>query len=389
METVPGEKGMELFAVLTINAVISVVLYYTITSKVTERIRSHMLKRINEEIRDFVDELETESLRQVDLMGSRILTFKEMISKAEELVKRIERVTTPDLLDKIRIENLNSENQSQESSNRFFDERPYISSTRTEEEKPTLKNAKVANGEKATLRNVNAAHVPDSVQQGIGHIYKENLDLIGEEGERPNIHVGPASVARKNTTHNSYIQKQQSNPAAPQKNSRPQNKSESVSPGSTSNLVLETIGRGVRKFFGIREIKTIREEDDSALNDFFPGTRNSTLDISLDEDPFAPVLDSTLSATPNFKDNLKSTEGDFTKIFRDNITGYTPPKPDSTRISAEATLLEIAEDSTKIEKVVFLLKRKYTHEEISEVLDLALGEVDIIERFRLDRNRRF
>nr|WP_167324066.1 hypothetical protein [Leptospira alexanderi] len=361
LETVPGEKGMELFAVLAINAFISVVLYYTITSKVTEKIRTHMLQRINEEIRDFVDELETESLRQVDLIGSRILTFKEMTSKVEELVKRIEQATTPDILDKIQIQ---TESPNPSSGQDFYS----LASDLIKEDKKSLKSP-------------NVTKVPGSIQQGIGHIYKENLDLVREEGEAPTVRIDFASVVQKNTAQNSYIQK----PNA-QKNSRPQIKSETISEGSTSNFVLETIGRGVRKFFGIQEIRTIPKEDSSA-NDFFPGTRNSTLDISLDEDPFSPVQDSTLSNTPVFKDNLKPA--DFGRILQENITGYKPLKPDSTRISAEAALLEIGEDSTKIEKVVFLLKRKYTHEEISEVLDLALGEVDIIERFRLDRNRRF
>ncbi|EKR64537.1 hypothetical protein LEP1GSC036_2661 [Leptospira weilii str. 2006001853] len=351
---------MELFAVLAINAFVSVVLYYTITSKVTEKIRNHMLKRINEEIRDFVDELETESLRQVDLIGSRILTFKEMTSKAEELVKRIEQATTPDILDKIQIQTESPNLSGQDSY-------PPVSDLMEEGKK--------------SLKSPNVTKVPGSIQQGIGHIYKENLDLVREEGEAPTVQIDFASIVRKNTAQNSYIRK----PNA-QKDFRPQIKSETISEGSTSNLVLETIGRGVRKFFGIQEIKTIRKEDSSA-NDFFPGTRNSTLDISLDEDPFSPVSDFTLSDTPVFKDNLKSA--DFGRILQENITGYKPLKPDSTRISAEAALLEIGEDSTKIEKVVFLLKRKYTHEEISEVLDLALGEVDIIERFRLDRNRRF
>ncbi|AXR65600.1 hypothetical protein DQM28_16635 [Leptospira mayottensis] len=374
LETVPGEKGMELFAVLAINAFVSVILYYTITSKVTEKIRTHMLKRINEEIRDFVDELETESLRQVDLIGSRILTFKEMTLKVEELVKRIEQATTPDILDKIRLEN-------PENVNRFMETSSLASESGSLGKNPSF--LKVGEEEKPTLRNANLAKVPGSVQQGIGHIYKENLDLIREEGEVPTVHIDSASVVRKNTVQNSYIQKPI--PANAQKNSRPQIKSEAV--GSTSNLVLETIGKGVRKFFGIQEIKTIRKEDTS-VNDFFPGTRNSTLDISLDEDPFSPVpsSDFALGGTPIFKDNLKPA--DFGRILQENITGYKPIKPDSTRISAEAALLEIGEDSTKIEKVVFLLKRKYTHEEVSEVLDLALGEVDIIERFRLDRNRR-
>ncbi|PJZ42593.1 hypothetical protein CH370_05080 [Leptospira kmetyi] len=378
---------MELFAVLAINAVISVVLYYTITSKVTERIRTHMLGKINEEIRDFVDELETESLRQVDLIGSRILTFKEMTAKVEELVKRIEQATTPDILGKIKIDS------------------------------PASEIGNVETQTPSRLQDSSYGKIPGSVQQGIGHIYKENLDLFREEGEvrsaaqstplqnpltanASSNETAAATNTRVSSSENSYIQKPKTtasgqkpktqNSSAAQTQSRNPNQTQ-TSQGSTSNLVLETIGKGVRKFFGIQEIKAVRDEDDTTSgNDFFPGTRNSTLDISLDEDPFAPEPDfgSTLGGTPVFKDNLKSKDADFGRILQDNVNGYKPPKPDSARISAEAALLEIGEDSTKIEKVVFLLKRKYTHEEISEVLDLALGEVDIIERFRLDRNRR-
>lgn len=352
LETYRG-KSMELFAVLAINAVVSVVLYYTITSKVTERIRTHMLGKINGEIRDFIDELETESLRQVDLMGARILTFKEITSKAEELVKRIEQATSSDILEKIQIVHkdsvINVENKESENS--------------------------------YSLKNGNYTGISGFVQQGIGHIYKENLDLIKEDVED----------FSNSKIHTSYIQKSETTSKVTKREVVSKNKSEILPQGSTSNLVLETIGKGVRKFFGIQEIKTVREEDETSGNDFFPGTRNSTLDISLDENPFTPVSESKLNETSSlvFKDNLKPKEADFGRILQENIVGYQPIKPDSTKISAEAALLEIGEDSTKIEKVVFLLKRKYTHEEISEVLDLALGEVDIIERFRLDRNRRF
>ncbi|MBW9232994.1 hypothetical protein JQK62_11800 [Leptospira santarosai] len=384
---------MELFAVLAINAIVSVVLYYTITSKVTEKIRTHMLKRINEEIRDFVDELETESLRQVDLIGSRILTFKEMTFKVEELVKRIEQATTPDILSKIRLENSDVPSSNREDVNRFREtsssDSSFVSESRSPEKNSPFSD--VDEVDKPTLRNTNVSKIPGSVQQGIGHIYKENLDLVREEWET---HTQPVP-------QNSYIQKNKITRAVQnQKPQTEQTKSKLESPATKinrqsqkpalsqgSNLVLETIGRGVRKFFGIQEIKTIRDDVDTIENDFFPGTRNSTLDISLDEDPFAPVPNSELGGTTSFKDNLKPA--DFGKILRDNVNGYKPINPDSARISAEAALFEIGEDSTKIEKVVFLLKRKYTHEEISEVLDLALGEVDIIERFRLDRNRRF
>lgn len=353
---------MELFAVLAINAVISVVLYYTITSKVTERIRTHMLKKINEEIRDFVDELETESMRQVDLIGSRILTFKEMTLKAEELVKRIEQATTPGILNQIQTENPVLKNDSSHSMDSKFQDSPTIPE-----------------------KNWNA-RVSGSVQKGIGNIYKENLDLIKEESEFEIPKQPKATLAENNP----YSQKPVNRVQTSKKEIPVSKTQEQVVPGSTSNLVLETIGKGVRKFFGIQEIKAVAEEESNA-NDYFPGTRNTTLDISLDEDPFAPVEErpGALGGTPVFKDNLKSKESDFGRILQENVTGYKPPKPDSARISAEAALLEVGEDSTKIEKVVFLLKRKYSHEEISDALDLALGEVDIIERFRLDRNRRF
>ncbi|TGK25126.1 hypothetical protein [Leptospira stimsonii] len=353
---------MELFAVLAINAVISVVLYYTITSKVTERIRTHMLKKINEEIRDFVDELETESMRQVDLIGSRILTFKEMTLKVEELVKRIEQATAPGILNTIQNETSTLKNDSSFS----------MSSPFQDVSKPSEKNLNTS--------------VSGFVQKGIGNIYKENLDLIKEEEEFETPKPQRAALSQTNP----YSQKSAPKIQPIKKETAQAKMQEEVVPGSTSNLVLETIGKGVRKFFGIQEIKAVAEKESEA-NDYFPGTRNTTLDISLDEDPFSPVDEnpSALGGIANFKDNLKSKESDFGRILQENVTGYKPPKPDSAKISAEAALLEVGEDSTKIEKVVFLLKRKYSHEEISDALDLALGEVDIIERFRLDRNRRF
>ncbi|MDV6235214.1 hypothetical protein CH379_006180 [Leptospira ellisii] len=375
---------MELFAVFAINAVISVVLYYTITSKVTERIRTHMLKKINEEIRDFVDELETESLRQVDLIGSRILTFKEMTLKAEELVRRIEQAAGSEILSKIRI---GSGADSEETSRSGV---PFSGRDSVSEE--TLRTKSIVSG----------AKIPGTIQQGIGHIYKENLELNQEEEGR-DVYVSkngdPARLRRDHSTFpalsSEVSQKRKTDSASDQPRAaasaqRPKTDSaERTTSGSTSNLVLETIGKGVRKFFGIQEIKTIAEETDR--NDYFPGTRNSTLDISLDEDPFASeeTGESTLAGIPRFTDNRSPKEADFGRILNDNLTGYEPQRSDSAKISAESVLLEIGEDASKIEKVVFLLKRKYSHEEISEVLDLALGEVDIIERFRLDRNRRF
>ncbi|MBM9577946.1 hypothetical protein JWG45_12390 [Leptospira sp. 201903070] len=357
---------MELFAVLAINAVISVALYYTITSKVTERIRTHMLKKINDEIRDFVDELETESMRQVDLIGSRILTFKEMTLKAEELVKRIEQATTPGIFSPLQSETSGLKSDFSPSE-----------------------NLQVPDSEKGITEKKLNARISGSVQQGIGNIYKENLDLIKEEIEFEIPKTQKTTVTQVAQV-NPYSQKPQARAQVSKKEIPVSKMNEKTTPGTTSNLVLETIGKGVRRFFGIQEIKAIAEEESSA-GDYFPGTRNTTLDISLDDDPFAPVEErsSTLGGTASFTDNLKSKESDFGRILQENVTGYKSPKPDSAKISAEAALMEIGDDATKIEKVVFLLKRKYSHEEISDALDLALGEVDIIERFRLDRNRRF
>lgn len=204
---------MELFAVLAINAVVSVVLYYTITSKVTEKIRTHMLKRINEEIRDFVDELETESLRQVDLIGSRILTFKEMTFKVEELVKRIEQATTPDILSKIRLENSDVPSSNREDVNRFREtsssDSSFVSESRSPEKNPPFSD--VDEVDKPTLRNTNVSKIPGSVQQGIGHIYKENLDLVREEWET---HTQPVP-------QNSYIQKNKTTRAVQNQNRKP------------------------------------------------------------------------------------------------------------------------------------------------------------------------
>ncbi|MBE8432630.1 hypothetical protein IQB77_23455, partial [Leptospira interrogans serovar Pomona] len=94
-------------------------------------------------------------------------------------VKRIEQATTPGILDKIRLESPGTSNP--ENVNHFMETSSFASESGSPGKNPSF--SKVGEEEKPTLRNTNLAKIPDSVQQGIGYIYKENLDLVKEEGE--------------------------------------------------------------------------------------------------------------------------------------------------------------------------------------------------------------
>ncbi len=87
------------------------------------------------------------------------------------------------------------------------------------------------------------------------------------------------------------------------------------------------------------------------------------------------VLDNNRSVPP-FQ---KFVEGISEKpqIFKDKLL-----------ISPKAALAEIPPGAPKIDKVVHLLKKGFSHSEISEELGLAIPEISLIETIKLERNRR-
>ncbi len=89
------------------------------------------------------------------------------------------------------------------------------------------------------------------------------------------------------------------------------------------------------------------------------------------------------------KDNLLVSEGEEFANYLTKTLKSSPKVPvDKVKISISTALSELPENTSKVDKVVYLLKKGYSHVEISEELELALPEISLIETLKMERGRR-
>lgn len=400
-----GRNAMELFAVLFLNILIAAGLYVGISAQVTKRIRFHMIRRINEEIRSLVDEVQTETEVQIELLNSKIQAYKILVQrsdaleekyrsvlrKLEELPERILGEKTEDR--KIPVQEFETLPQEKEES--FEEPNAPLRTKLNEEEEFKNEYLTLIREKQKEMRSVQEESLEERRQdltakagEGVGRLYRQNI---------------PESQTKE--TAKPFL-----DPA--RKIQAPRNRGEEIAESESNSGTL-----GILKAFGKKIKESMGWSDTQELLGQPSPTRapqpmynpSSTFDISLDGDPFEenriPVssdegggnLKADFSyqsqeiqrtSRPKTTNHKIPPEENFEKVLGKKMSGYVPQKPDSVKISSEVALQSLGENATKIEKVVFLLKKGYSHEEISEALDLAMGEVDIIERFRLERNRR-
>ncbi|MGJ4746585.1 hypothetical protein ACQV5M_09535 [Leptospira sp. SA-E8] len=375
---------MELFTVLFLNIIIAAGLYVGISAQVTKRIRSHMIRRINEEIRTLVDEIQTETESQIELLNSKIQAYKILVQRSDSLEDKYRSI-----LQKLESESVEEELETSEPSIlthheevQIFDEEKFKNEylTLIREKQKELKTSPTE-----SLEN-RKQELAAKAGEGVGRLYKQNL-RENYSPENPKPFLDPE---RKNL-------KKETAPA--------------LEEDSGTLGILKNFGKTIKNVMGWKDPQELMSEISPTRTPQPMYNPSSTFDISLDGDPFeenkidfsedisggslkaevayTPELDPKKTSSKSKRtDNKIPVEENFGKVLERKMTGYVPQKQDSVKISSETALKDLGEGASKIEKVVFLLKKGYSHEEISEALDLATGEVDIIERFRLERNRR-
>jgi hypothetical protein len=140
------------------------------------------------------------------------------------------------------------------------------------------------------------------------------------------------------------------------------------------------IGKVFRSILGIPNPQYEREEMATKTTGEKVQSRPSKgIDFSVGGNP--------LLETETFLDN--STDELPFKNFLETSGNFSPKTPqDKLSISTKASLAELPESAPKIDKVVHLLKKGFSHSEISEELGLAIPEISLIETIKLERNRR-
>jgi hypothetical protein len=154
----------------------------------------------------------------------------------------------------------------------------------------------------------------------------------------------------------------------------------SQSPNDTSGWVGE-IGKVFRSLLGIPDPREDREEMLSKGSAEKVQSRLSKgIDFSVGGNP---LLESDYT-------DLNKEDSPFQTLLESQETPKFSPAPkDKLTISPKASLAELPQNAPKIDKVVHLLKKGFSHSEISEELGLAIPEISLIETIKLERNRRF
>ncbi|EMJ98595.1 hypothetical protein LEP1GSC192_0211 [Leptospira sp. B5-022] len=403
-------RAMELFTVLFLNIIIAVGLYVGISAQVTKRIRSHMIRRINEEIRTLVDEIQTETESQIELLNSKIQAYKILVQRSDSLEEKYRSILQK--LESLPEKILSTEGQKLEKQNIIPE--PILEFESVEEkleaEEPSIltHQEKVQSSDEEKFKNEYLTLIREKQKElkaaPTESFEKRKQELAAKAGE------GVGRLYKQNLREN-Y------SPENPKPFLDPERKNLKKEPSSVSEVdsgtlgILKTFGKKIKDVMGWKDAQELMSEISPTRTPQPMYNPSSTFDISLDGDPFEEnkiefpenISGGSLKAEPEYTpeldpkktsskskrtDNKIPVEENFGKILERKMTGYTPQKPDSVKISSETALKDLGEGASKIEKVVFLLKKGYSHEEISEALDLATGEVDIIERFRLERNRR-
>lgn len=143
-----------------------------------------------------------------------------------------------------------------------------------------------------------------------------------------------------------------------------------------SEGILAALGKAFKTMMGVGDSNITEIESPKPI----PVSNKKHLDLSVGGNPFTEntqILDNA--------PREDSFQGVFSNIQKSS--SLKPPK-DRLKISIHAALQEIPEDTGKVDKVVFLLKKGYSHSEISEELGLAIPEISLIETIKLERNRR-
>jgi len=146
------------------------------------------------------------------------------------------------------------------------------------------------------------------------------------------------------------------------------------------NGILPSLGRLFRSILGIPDpVDRIEEMETNTIQKKISTPPSRGIDFSVGGNP--------LLENNYLSDNNKSPS-EFEEILSGNINKKSPVKKDKIEISPRVALKEISETAPKVDKVVHLLKKGFSHSEISEELGLAIPEISLIETIKMERNRR-
>ena len=138
--------------------------------------------------------------------------------------------------------------------------------------------------------------------------------------------------------------------------------------------LLTGIGKGFKSLLGIST------EEENKKKNFSQIQKKPSINFSVGGNP---LLDKSYILDKNDKESFQSNLNEATNQSKKDMLF------DKVQINALSALKELPESASKVDKVVHLLKKGFTHIEISEATGLAIPEISLIETIKIDRSKKF
>ncbi|MCU0823475.1 MAG: hypothetical protein MUF77_02395 [Leptospira sp.] len=324
---------MELFSLVLINVLFCGMMYVFISAKVQKSVNDYYDKRLNRAI----DLATSETIRELDatvnIIESRLVALRQMMEKAEKLFSEFKHYEKMGLSMKEEIfpSNAfsNSERQNQEVQNQILDF------------KTDSNLQKDMNPDRESKRETNSDSNAELKEQrtGIGRIYQQNQFVT--------------SIDEVETTEGAV------------------------------NIAFGKLGKAVKGIFGMDTNQMPSAEAIDSLE--VPILRPKT-DYTVGGNPFQEEKESEV----RYIDTNKRREfmNEVSKKNDPSFAAYQKNAMQKVELSIESALEELPPTASKIDKVVHLIKKGYSRDDISEAMNIGTHEIHLIETIRLDRSRR-
>jgi len=274
---------LELLALVLINVVFGVVLYYVISIKVASSMRDYQFQKVKKEIQVYSLNFFKEAENYLSLMDGKIQILKNLLERAE----KFDEIDTASLRDSIRTEIQDKKKKIEEQL-----------------------------AEKKLFVNED--------------VYK----------------TGSVSANKSDKKKEDFS-------------------------------ILASLGRSLQSIMGVHPVKTEADVEKASFSKAVPIQPKNTLNISVGGNPFneyAKIKDENDEET--FEDFLSQPDKKEKRT------------DDSIVISVKSALQELPEDAGKVDKVVHLLRKGFSHADISDELGMAIPEIALIETIKIEKGRR-
>lgn len=371
---------MEIFALILLNLFFGAGLYLFLSVRMSKLLQESQGKQLEKTVMATYVQFIRDSQNSMELLESKIKGLRDLVQRAEANTRELREEIGAGTGVSLQMQNLINQAKDILDGHNLSSTKKNLGTHLTadllEESQP-----------------VSARHEQTSTLSTIPEeLYTTPSTGVGLSGKLPNANPYTDYRSQSNPPLKAHTSLQSNRQSIAQPSSQPMiPRKETLGspqlPSVESEGIIAGIGKRVKGIMGITGIGggtgTLGRSTNSGNTrmDIPPVTQQLAMVVA--GDPFedesnAMIRDEVLEK--------KNEEGSFSAALKEASRMGKPG--DSIHISPESVLAELPPSMKKIDRVVHLLKRGFSHEEIADALDLGAREVSLIETVRLDRGRR-